>query len=139
MHWGQHFLVDAEIARRQISYANLSSTDVVLEIGPGHGVLTKHIAPQVRKVITIEIDACFVRTLANMTNVKSITADVLNVDLDAIPFNKVISNLPYQISSPSAEFRAWCIDVPTRVCPTSCSAPRYLGIFPTFRHGAVSC
>jgi len=100
MHWGQHFLVDAEIVQRQISYANLSSTDVVLEIGPGHGVLTKHIAPQVRKVITIEIDARFVRTFDNMTNVKTITADVLNVDLGAIPFNKVISNLPYQISSP---------------------------------------
>lgn len=100
MRWGQHFLVDTEIARRQVAYADLSSNDVVLEIGPGHGVLTKHIAPRVRRIVTIEIDARFVRTLANMTNVETITADVLNVDLKSIPFTKVISNLPYQISSP---------------------------------------
>lgn len=101
---GQHFLVDERIAERQIGYAALSDKDVVLEIGAGYGVLTKRIARKAKKVIAVEIDKKLADSLANsldgMSNVDIISRDILKIDFKDMEFNKVVSNLPYQISSP---------------------------------------
>ncbi len=99
MRLSQHFLIDERIAERQIKYANLNENDIVLEIGAGNGILTKKIA-KIAKVIAIEIDRRFVEKLKKIRNVEVINADILKIDLNEIEFNKVISNLPYHISSP---------------------------------------
>ena len=100
--WGQHFLVDSCIAQKEVVYADISHNDTVLEIGPGKGILTKLIAERAKKVIAIEIDrklAEYLRTILPM-NVEIINADVMKLDLSEYQFNKVVSNLPFEISSP---------------------------------------
>ena len=101
--YGQNFLVDEKVALKEVEYAQVFPTDVVLEIGPGKGVLTKLLAERARKVIAIEIDEKLVDNLINWVpdNVELIHDDVLNVDFNSLPyFNKVVSNLPFEISSP---------------------------------------
>lgn len=96
---GQHLLTDERVAERQVEYARLGPRDIVLEIGPGGGVLTRRIAPRVRRVVAIERDKRFRPLLSDLPdNVEVIFADALRVELP--PFNKVVSNLPYSISSP---------------------------------------
>jgi 16S rRNA (adenine1518-N6/adenine1519-N6)-dimethyltransferase len=97
---GQNFLVDSRIADRQIKYASLSDRDIVLEIGAGYGVLTKRIAAKARKVLAVEMDSSLADTLKGIPNVDVICDNVLNIDFTSLVFNKVIANLPYQISSP---------------------------------------
>ena len=55
-HFDQHFLVDQKVIDKFIKEANLTKEDIVVEIGPGNGVLTKIIAPQVKKLYVIELD-----------------------------------------------------------------------------------
>ncbi len=98
---GQHFLVDRRVLARIVEVADLNPGDVVLEIGAGTGNLTEVLSEYAGRVIAIEKDLSLVRELNNRVvseNVDVIHADALKIDLP--PFNKVVSNLPYQISSP---------------------------------------
>ncbi|WP_297420506.1 16S rRNA (adenine(1518)-N(6)/adenine(1519)-N(6))-dimethyltransferase RsmA [Thermococcus sp.] len=98
---GQNFLMVPDIIERNIERAELSEKDTVLEIGPGLGVLTEVLAKRAGKVYAIERDLRLVQILRNeynWSNVEIIEGDVLRVPLPE--FNKVVSNLPYQISSP---------------------------------------
>jgi 16S rRNA (adenine1518-N6/adenine1519-N6)-dimethyltransferase len=100
---GQHFLVDKALAQREITYAELSYDDVVLEIGPGKGVLTRLLAEKVKKVIAVEIDGRLVSLLRSQLpkNVELIHGDILTIPLTSLPrFTKIVSNIPYEISSP---------------------------------------
>lgn len=100
---GQHFLIDDAVAQREVDYAKLTKQDVVLEIGPGKGIITRLLATLAKQVIAIEIDARFVSQLKATLpgNVKVIHADAVAVDFSTIPcFTKIVSNLPFQISSP---------------------------------------
>lgn len=100
---GQNFLVDKRVAERQLSYANISKKDTVLEIGPGNGILTQLLAEKAKKVIAIEIDKILYDKLKNTlpANVELLNKDALKIDYKAISnFNKIVSNLPYNISSP---------------------------------------
>ena len=99
MKLGQNFLVDERVAERQIKYADLNKDDVILEIGAGNGILTKKMA-KIARVIAIEIDSRFINSLKKIENVEVIHGDALKVDFDKLDFNKVVSNLPYNISSP---------------------------------------
>lgn len=97
---GQHFLTDRHILERIIRYADLKTSDTVLEIGGGNGILTKRLAVFAGKVITIELDRSLADGLALMcrdAHISVIHGDALKVRLPY--FNKVVSNLPYQISS----------------------------------------
>lgn len=99
---GQNFLIDKNIAEREVNYANITKDDVVLEIGPGYGIITKLLAKKAKKVIAIELDKDLVKNLKNLLpdNVDLIHDDALKVDFDSLPkFNKIVSNLPFQISS----------------------------------------
>jgi 16S rRNA (adenine1518-N6/adenine1519-N6)-dimethyltransferase len=101
---GQHFLREASIAKKEVEYANLSNKDIVLEIGPGNGILTKLLANKAKKVIAIEIDSRLVKELKDVLpeNVMLIHGDALKIDFRDLPrFNKVVSNLPFNISSTS--------------------------------------
>lgn len=100
---GQNFLINSRVAQREVNHANISNDDVVLEIGPGQGILTKILAEKAKKVIAIEIDGNLVKELREILpkNVELIHKDVLDVDFDKLPrFNKIVANLPFQISSP---------------------------------------
>jgi 16S rRNA (adenine1518-N6/adenine1519-N6)-dimethyltransferase len=96
---GQHMLVDARVAERAARYASLNRQDTVLEVGPGKGVLTRFLARGAGRVIAIEKDRQFTSFLQSMPgNVELVFADALKYPLP--DFNKVVSNLPYSISSP---------------------------------------
>jgi len=100
---GQNFLIDKKVAEREIQYAGIDKNDVVLEIGPGTGILTTLLAEKARRVIAIEIDDQLVSKLRKLLpdNVTLIHGDALKIDFDTLPrFNKIVSNLPFQISSP---------------------------------------
>lgn len=100
---GQNFLINKNVAVREVSYATISKKDVVLEVGPGKGILTKLLAEKAKKVVAIEIDDKLIKKLKEKlpNNVELIHNDVLKVDFNKIPkFNKIVANLPFQISSP---------------------------------------
>jgi len=100
---GQNFLINKNVASREISYANITKEDTVLEIGPGKGVLTFLLAESAKKVIAIEKDKRLYDYLKPQLpkNVQLINNDALKIDFHTIPvFNKIVSNLPFHISSP---------------------------------------
>ncbi len=94
----QHFIVDDRILQREVEYANVNAEDTVLEIGPGIGTLTRHLAKAAKKVIVIEKDAKFEKILLEIPNTEVIIGDALKIDFPKC--DKVLSNLPYSISSP---------------------------------------
>ncbi len=98
--YGQHFLIDQHVLDRIIRYARLTDADTVLEIGGGTGNLTRKLSQMAGKVVTVEIDPYLAEGLnkTTATNVTVIQGDALKVRLPY--FNKVVSNLPYMISSP---------------------------------------
>ena len=108
---GQHFLIDGEVLKLITSAAELSPGDVVVEVGPGLGILTKELARQAGWVIAIELDnklaALLKQTMASFDNVTIINDDVLKIEPGALlkeqkvktPY-KVVANLPYYITSP---------------------------------------
>jgi len=97
---GQNFLLDERIIERQVSFANLSPDDTVLEIGPGLGNLTEALLKTGAKVVAVEQDPVFCQFLRKRfgDRVPITQADAVKAFLPQ--FNKVVSNLPYQISSP---------------------------------------
>ena len=101
---GQNYLIDKNKRDQIINFGNITKDDVVLEIGTGIGTLTIELAKKAQKVIAIEQDTKICDILAKrlkdekIDNVELINDDALKVDFP--PFNKIISNLPYQISSP---------------------------------------
>jgi 16S rRNA (adenine1518-N6/adenine1519-N6)-dimethyltransferase len=101
---GQNYLIDDFKRKKIIEYANLTKEDTVLEIGPGIGTLTIELAKKARKVIAIEQDTTIFNILKKrlekekIDNVELINGDAVKVDFPE--FNKIVSNLPYQISSP---------------------------------------
>ncbi|MDD5472766.1 MAG: 16S rRNA (adenine(1518)-N(6)/adenine(1519)-N(6))-dimethyltransferase RsmA [Candidatus Methanoperedens sp.] len=94
----QHFLIDERVLDRIIEHGKLNKQDTVLEIGAGYGNLTAKLARKAGKVIAVEVDAQLAASLDRWKNVDVIIADALIIEFPR--FNKVISNLPYSISSP---------------------------------------
>ncbi|NCO68324.1 MAG: 16S rRNA (adenine(1518)-N(6)/adenine(1519)-N(6))-dimethyltransferase [Nitrospirae bacterium CG_4_10_14_0_8_um_filter_41_23] len=103
-HLGQHFLHDPSILRRIVQVAHLSTEDLVVEIGPGPGNLTKMLAETVRKVIAIELDEKLFGKLesvmAEYENVELIHGDALKYSYENLPEFKVVANIPYYITTP---------------------------------------
>ncbi|HPG40081.1 MAG TPA: 16S rRNA (adenine(1518)-N(6)/adenine(1519)-N(6))-dimethyltransferase RsmA [bacterium] len=103
---GQNFLVDANIARKIVQSLDLNADDVVLEIGPGMGVLTRLIQPLVKKVIAVEIDGNLAARLksefAATNNCDIIHQDFLKYDLAGLAATnlRIVGNIPYNITSP---------------------------------------
>lgn len=104
---GQNFLHDLSIVKKIIQSAHLAAKEVVLEIGPGKGIMTQELAPFCQKVIAIEIDRDLVELLKkkfkNTSNVEIIQGDILKINIPELvkhcPAYKVIANLPYYITS----------------------------------------
>lgn len=97
---GQNFLLDDSVVKRAVAFANLSPADTVLEIGPGLGNLTEELVRTGAKIVAVEQDPAFCAFLKRRfgDRVNVIQADAVQAFLPK--FNKVVSNLPYQISSP---------------------------------------
>ena len=106
---GQHFLSKPEILDKMVEYAELSKSDVVLEVGAGRGELTRRLAERAGLVIAVEIDPRLLGDLRRIAeeypNVKVVAGDVLRIKPSG--FNKVVSNPPYSISLRLME---WLID-----------------------------
>lgn len=115
---GQHFLTDEGVLNLIASSADLTASDVVIEIGPGLGVLSRELAGRAGWLVTIELDSRLVailkKNLAHFLNVTVINDDVLKIDpvallqreqtglptVASVPLHyKVVANLPYYITS----------------------------------------
>jgi len=109
---GQHFLIDDEVLRRILSAVELDSSDTVIEVGAGLGILTRELARGAGWVIAIEVDArlasALEKALAPLTNISIVNADVLKTDPKTLveaargSFETqymVVANLPYYIAA----------------------------------------
>jgi 16S rRNA (adenine1518-N6/adenine1519-N6)-dimethyltransferase len=123
---GQHFLVDENILRVIGRLAELDTDDVVLEIGPGLGVLTRYLARRVARVHAIELDRSLDPELRELpANVELHFGDALHVDLAALepPATKLVANLPYNVATPLIaesldglpQIRSWTVMVQREV------------------------
>ena len=105
---GQHFLIDEEILPLIISSAELTPNDVVVEIGPGLGILTKELARNAGRVVAVELDGKLAgilqQALSSRGNVTILNEDILGVEPETLLSEssdyKVVANLPYYITSP---------------------------------------
>jgi 16S rRNA (adenine1518-N6/adenine1519-N6)-dimethyltransferase len=143
---GQHFLVDENIVAVAGRMAELSPDDVVLEVGPGLGVLTKYLADKVRLVHAIEIDwglePHLHQLFAVRKNVNLVFEDALEYaleELEPAP-NKFVANLPYNVATPLVmesldglpSLEGWCVMLQREV------ADRFFASPGTKSYGAVS-
>jgi 16S rRNA (adenine1518-N6/adenine1519-N6)-dimethyltransferase len=104
---GQHFLVDRSVLDKIISAAQLASTDTVIEVGPGLGILTEELLKRAGKVIAIEVDsklaASLKKRVSNSSNLTVLNANILELNLTELASKhgyKVVANLPYYIAAP---------------------------------------
>jgi 16S rRNA (adenine1518-N6/adenine1519-N6)-dimethyltransferase len=106
---GQHFLVDQEVLNRIVAAAELTPSDVVLEIGAGNGVLTRRLAQTAGRVIAVELDNRLIASLrqefADAAHVTIVHGDILELDLSQLlagvgTVYKVVANIPYYITGP---------------------------------------
>jgi 16S rRNA (adenine1518-N6/adenine1519-N6)-dimethyltransferase len=143
---GQHFLADENILGVIGRLAELEPHDIVLEVGPGLGVLTSYLAERVARVHAIELDRslgpALEERLAAHTNVELHFGDALELDLAALdpPAGKLVSNLPYNVATPIVvesldrlpRVDLWCVMVQRE------AADRFFAEPGTKAYGAVS-
>ncbi len=91
----QHFLVDENIIKIFIDSCEITKDDIVLEVGPGKGVLTKYLKEQANKLLVIEKD---VRLMPFLKDYDVTYRDVLHCDIPDV--NKIVTSLPYSITEP---------------------------------------
>lgn len=111
---GQNFLINEEVVNNIVGCSNIEKEDLVIEIGPGLGTLTKYLLEKAGKVICIELDTKMLQILEERfslyNNCELINNDVLKVDLKNIIEKekaegkiknvKIVANLPYYITTP---------------------------------------
>ena len=111
---GQNFLINSEVVENIVNCSEITNEDMVIEIGPGLGTLTKYLLKKAGKVLCVELDSKMIKILEDRfsiyDNFEIINADVLKLNLnDIISENKkqgkiknvkVVANLPYYITTP---------------------------------------
>ncbi|MGM9950743.1 MAG: 16S rRNA (adenine(1518)-N(6)/adenine(1519)-N(6))-dimethyltransferase RsmA [Lysinibacillus sp.] len=109
---GQNFLIDPNILRNIVSHANLTEDSGAIEVGPGIGALTEHLARAAKKVVSFEIDQRLLPvledTLSPYDNVKIVHSDILKADVTKVIEEEmpgiedimVVANLPYYVTTP---------------------------------------
>jgi 16S rRNA (adenine1518-N6/adenine1519-N6)-dimethyltransferase len=139
---GQHFLVDENILGVIGRLADLQPGDVVLEVGPGQGVLTRYLAARVAHVHAVELDRSLEPHLRDIQHTTLHWQDALELDpaeLEPQP-TKLVSNLPYNVATPlvvesldrAPTVGVWCVMVQREV------ADRFFARPGTKAYGAVS-
>ncbi|PKM61921.1 MAG: 16S rRNA (adenine(1518)-N(6)/adenine(1519)-N(6))-dimethyltransferase [Firmicutes bacterium HGW-Firmicutes-21] len=109
--YGQNFLINQAIPKRIAAESGITEDCGVIEIGPGFGVLTKCLAQIAKKVVAVEIDSELIPILeektAELTNIKIINNDIMQIDIAALIENElqampvcICANLPYYITTP---------------------------------------
>jgi 16S rRNA (adenine1518-N6/adenine1519-N6)-dimethyltransferase len=143
---GQHFLVDQNILKVIDRLAAVGPDEVVLEVGPGLGVLTEHLARRARLVHAVEIDRGLEpeleRRLGGYANVRLLFEDALALEPASLkpPPTRLVANLPYNVATPIVvesldgypSVEAWCVMVQREV------ADRFFARPATKAYGAVS-
>ena len=143
---GQHFLADENILGVIGRLAELDAADVVLEIGPGRGVLTTYLAERVSQVHAIELDSSLEPVLhaelSDRANVDLQFGDALKLDLASLEPapTKLVANLPYNVATPLVaesldglpSVQLWCVMVQREV------ADRFFAEPGTKAYGGVS-
>jgi 16S rRNA (adenine1518-N6/adenine1519-N6)-dimethyltransferase len=143
---GQHFLVDENILGVIGRLADLRADDVVLEVGPGLGILTRYLADRVGFVHAVELDRTLEtplrEALGARDNVELLIGDALRLDLSSLAPrpNKLVANLPYNVATPLVveslegipSLERWCVMVQREVADRFFATPR------TKAYGAVS-
>lgn len=109
---GQNFLIDPNILRNIVSHAHLTENSGAIEVGPGIGALTEHLAREAKKVVSFEIDQRLLPvledTLSPYDNVKIVHSDILKADVEKVIAQEmpgiedimVVANLPYYVTTP---------------------------------------
>lgn len=111
---GQNFLISEEVLNSIVDCSKINKQDLVIEIGPGLGTLTKYLIEKAKKVICVELDKNMLKLLNDRfslyDNIEIINEDILKVDLKKIIKNekennqidnvKIVANLPYYITTP---------------------------------------
>ena len=111
---GQNFLINNEVIENIVNCSRITKEDMIIEIGPGLGTLTKHLLGKAGKVLCIELDAKMIKILedrfSDYENFEIINEDVLKVNLNEIIEKnkenskiknvKIVANLPYYITTP---------------------------------------
>ena len=138
---GQHFLVDENILGVIGRLAEHYSEDIVLEVGPGLGVLTRYLAERVERVHAVEVDGSLEPYLRDL-RVELHFGDALQLDLRALApdATKLVANLPYNIATPLLvesldglpEIELWCVMLQREVADRLFASPS------TKAYGAVS-
>ncbi len=97
----QNFLIDGNIVRKIVAEAGVQLGDTLLEIGPGPGALTEALLSKGAAVYAVEKDALFAEALKRYSGVTVFAEDIRTFNLNILPPNtKVVSNLPYHLTSP---------------------------------------
>lgn len=113
--FGQSFLIDMNIVRKIINFSELKKDDIVLEIGPGKGILTRQLIQKSKKVIAVEVDKRLFRDLSETyhgeDSIALFNQDILKFDLKRALKTlkvknkvKIIANIPYSITAPIIEY-----------------------------------
>lgn len=109
---GQNFLIDPNILRNIVGHAELTEESGAIEVGPGIGALTEHLARVAKKVVSFEIDQRLLPvledTLSSYDNVKIVHSDILKADVAAVIAQEmpgiedimIVANLPYYVTTP---------------------------------------
>jgi 16S rRNA (adenine1518-N6/adenine1519-N6)-dimethyltransferase len=138
---GQHFLVDENILRVIEGLADLQPDDVVLEIGPGLGVLTRFLAARTAHVHAVELDRRLEEHLADIERTTVHWGDAVRLDIASLdpPPAKLVANLPYNVATPIVaeslvveQLTHWCVMVQREV------ADRFFAQSGTKAYGSVS-
>ncbi len=138
---GQHFLVDDNVLGVIGRLAELDSADVVLEVGPGLGVLTRYLSRHVSHIHAVEVDRRLEAYLTGIAHTDLHWGDALRLDVSTLepPPSKLVANLPYNIATPVvaeslklAQIELWCVMVQREV------ADRFFAVPSTKAYGAVS-
>lgn len=143
---GQHFLVDENMLGVIGRHAQLQPSDIVLEIGPGTGILTSYLASRVRRVHAVELDRSLDEplreTLAGVDNVSVVFGDAVTFDYESLDPQpaKLVANLPYNVATPLVldsldgipSLTRWVVTVQREV------ADRFFAVPRTKAYGSVS-
>jgi 16S rRNA (adenine1518-N6/adenine1519-N6)-dimethyltransferase len=117
---GQHFLLDLDVVEASIAAAAVTSSDTVIEVGSGIGVLTEALAQRCGRLIAVELDRDMLRVLAGLRkrfpNVELVEGNIVKLPLHELvgdgPY-KVVANLPYYITSAAIRYFLEAINQPS--------------------------